>query len=167
MRDSVLLLAPVAILAVVLLLGFLGCDGWPGVGGPGEDQQSQLTLDAKAPEAGPGVKAITSASFTVTGPLGSFPGQPDTTSTILTATKIYDTLWEAVHLFATAPQLGPTWTIIPYILIDPGDGTTREVVPDMPFEKEWTGAKMSWSFCVNYDPGVEGTGEFVYTVVEC
>ncbi len=167
MVETTLLLAPVVILGVVLLLGFVGCDGWPGVGGSGGTSgtgQSQLTLNAKAPDPGPGVTAITDANFAVEGP-GGF-------ATTVQATMKDPKWWQGVLPIVDMSPLGP-WTITPWVQYD-----ASEKAPDIPgpvvganisapFTKDWSaGATMEWSFCVKYKPENLGLQE-LWDLIDC
>ncbi len=158
MFDPTLLLAPVAILGVVLLLGFVGCSGnwWSGSGTP----EPKLTLEAKAPQPGPGVIGIENATFRVAGPGGL--------SDVIQATKIDAQLWQAERTFQQ-PPLGQ-WMIAPEVVFNSDDPIQGQVLGanlTAEFEKDWSaGATMVWSFCVNYHPENEGIGS-LYALEEC
>jgi hypothetical protein len=179
MPASVLLLAPVAILAVVLLLGFLGCSGLPG-GGPGEQG---LTLQVKAiKQAGPyGVQAITNANFTVqwqppsegqgarpcVGPNGENLDQP--VQIPATATETDPLLWQAVLNCAGGQQA--LYNITPGVQFDSndprfGDNKNNNLSTLFP-NKEWAGLAATWTFYLNYHAENEVGGfDMVYKLEE-
>jgi hypothetical protein len=161
MPELTLLLFPVVILVVVRLVGFYSCEPiekWPGSRGAGTGGPSGQTnglLVAKASEAGPGVKRITSATFYYgeqnKDPLGPFP-----------ASKVTDWLWQREFQLLDSPQLQATVEVS----FEDTDGKAQALGPKE-FQKTLSGASPKWEFCVDYNPGKEGTGQSIYELIDC
>jgi hypothetical protein len=171
MLTSTLLLAPFVILGLVLLLGFVGCDKWPGVGANGT-AEGQVLLVVKAPQPGPGVTEITDVTFTVLGPNGGPCNGPDgeslDTGPTIQATASDHKTWGAA-LSCGGPPVQTSFEITPFVVYNASVTNPDDPAPvqnanlSKTYTKDWTGAtNTTWVWNVMYRPENWGSGAPLY-----